>query len=84
MNPSILLSEASFLISHNAKTGYLTSNRGMSGAATNLCAKNQIGSVCDKVNNGARALVVRPKLLQNGTVILYHGVIGIRCSSMVC
>jgi hypothetical protein len=76
LNPSLLLSEASFLMSHNAGTGYLTSNIGISGA-TNLYTKNQFGSVYDQLSNGARALDVRPKLLQNGTIILHHGAIGI-------
>jgi hypothetical protein len=79
MNPYMLLSEASFLMSHDAATGYLTSKRGVSGisGATNLYAKNQRGSVYDQLNNGARALDVRPRLLQNGTVLLHHGAIGI-------
>jgi hypothetical protein len=76
MNPSLLLSEASFLMSHNAATGYLKQNRGIS-SATNLYAKNQIGSVYDQLNDGARALDVRPKLLQNGTVVCHHGAITI-------
>ena len=76
MNPSLLLSEASFLMSHDAATGYLKRNRGIS-SATNLYAKNQIGSVYDQLNDGARALDVRPKLLQNGTVVTHHGVITI-------
>lgn len=76
MNPSLLLSEASFLMSHDAGTGYLSSSKGIS-VATKLYAKNQVGSVYDQLNNGARALDVRPKLLQNGTVVLHHGALGI-------
>jgi hypothetical protein len=76
LNPSLLLSEASFLMSHDSGTGYLTSNIEISGA-TNLYAKNQLGSVYDQLSNGARALDVRPKLLQNGTIVLHHGAIGI-------
>jgi hypothetical protein len=79
MNPNLLLSEASFLMSHDAATGYLPNNRGFSGA-TNLYAKNQIGSVYDQLNDGARALDVRPKLLANGTVVCHHGAIVIPVS----
>jgi hypothetical protein len=76
MNPSLLLSEASFLMSHDAATGYLKASQGISGAI-NLYAKNQIGSVYDQLNDGARALDIRPKLLANGTVICHHGTINI-------
>jgi hypothetical protein len=76
MNPSLLLSEASFLMSHDAATGYLKASKGISGA-TNMYAKNQIGGVYDQLNDGARALDVRPKLLANGTVICHHGTINI-------
>jgi hypothetical protein len=79
MNPELLLSQASFLMSHDAATGYLPNNRGVS-SATNLYAKNQIGSVYDQLNDGARALDVRPKLLQNGTVVCHHGAITIPVS----
>ncbi len=57
-------------MSHNAGTGYLNP------AATGLAApyaKNQIGNVYQQLQDGARALDIRPKLLRNGTVILQHG-----------
>lgn len=76
MNPDLLLSEASFLMSHDAATGYLPNNHGVSGA-TNLYAKNQIGTIYQQLDDGARALDVRPKLLQNGTVLCHHGAITI-------
>lgn len=76
MNPDLFLSQASFLMSHDAATGYLQSNRGVSGA-TNLYAKNQIGTVYQQLNDGARALDVRPKLLKNGTIVCHHGVVTI-------
>jgi hypothetical protein len=79
MNPNMFLSEASFVTSHDAATGYLSSSRGISGA-TNLYAKNQIGSVYQQLEDGARALDIRPKLLRNGTVLCHHGVITIPVS----
>lgn len=63
-------------MSHDAATGYLPSNRGASGAV-NLYAKNQVGTAYDQLQDGARALDLRPKLLQNGTVVLHHGAIPI-------
>ena len=79
VDPDLLLSQASFLMSHDAATGYLPNNHGVSGA-TNLYAKNQIGSVYQQLDDGARALDVRPKLLQNGTLVCHHGAITIPVS----
>lgn len=76
MDGSLLLSSASFLMAHDSGTGYLSGKRGIS-SATNLYAKNQRGTAYDQLQNGARALDVRPKLLQNGTVTLHHGAIAI-------
>ena len=77
MSSSILLTEASFLLSHNAATGYIhagaLSKEGIAWSYT----KNQIGSVYQQLSDGARALDVMPKLLKNGTVICHHGAIGI-------
>ncbi|KAL3939343.1 MAG: hypothetical protein SGBAC_005925 [Bacillariaceae sp.] len=70
------LSDASFLMAHDSGTGYLSAKKGIS-SATNLYAKNQRGTVYEQLQNGARALDVRPKLLQNGTVTLHHGAISI-------
>lgn len=70
---SILFHEASFLMSHDAATGYIRpgdfSKRGLAWAY----AKNQFGSVYQQLSDGARALDLRPKLLANGTVIFQHG-----------
>jgi len=72
----LLFSQASFVTSHNAATGYLK--------AVNLVStygKNQIGTAYDQLNNGARALDLRPKLLANGTTVaLQHGSIHIPVS----
>jgi hypothetical protein len=60
-------------MSHDATTGYLPPNR-LTGAA-NLYAKNQIGSLYQQLQDGARAFDVRPKFLTNGTVVFHHGAI---------
>ena len=74
----LLLSEAGFVMSHDSATGYLKkSSRLMSNGATNLYAKNQIGDAYQQLDDGARALDVRPKLLTNGTVVLHHGALPI-------
>lgn len=66
LNPKLLLTEASFLLSHDAATGYLSSAhhyaKGSDNAAVHLYAKNQIGSVYQQLDDGARALDIRPKL----------------------
>jgi len=70
----LLLSEAGFLLSHDAATGYLKKTSGLlTNGATNLYAKNQIGDVYQQLDDGARALDVRPKMLTNGTIVLHHG-----------
>uniref|UniRef100_A0A7S0TDG6 Phosphatidylinositol-specific phospholipase C X domain-containing protein n=1 Tax=Pseudo-nitzschia delicatissima TaxID=44447 RepID=A0A7S0TDG6_9STRA len=74
----LLLSEAGFVMSHDSATGYLKkSSRLLSNGATNLYAKNQIGDAYQQLDDGARALDVRPKLLTNGTVVLHHGALPI-------
>jgi hypothetical protein len=70
---SILFHEASFLMSHDAATGYIRpGDRSKQGLAWSY-AKNQVGSVYQQLNDGARALDLRPKLLGNGTIIFQHG-----------
>jgi hypothetical protein len=73
MNPSMLLSSASFLMSHNAATGYIKRGSLAAGGMTASYAKNQVGTAYDQLNDGARALDLRPKYLANGTVIFHHG-----------
>ena len=78
MADDLLLSEAGFVMSHDSATGYLKkSSRLMSNGATNLYSKNQIGDVYQQLDDGARALDVRPLLLTNGTVVLHHGALPI-------
>ena len=78
LDPSQLLSSTSFIFSHGSATGYL--QKGFPSSVISLYAKNQIGTVYDQLNDGARALDVRPKLLHNGTVVLHHGAITIPVS----
>jgi hypothetical protein len=60
-------------MSHNAATGYIRpGDRSKQGLAWPY-AKNQVGSVYQQLNDGARALDLRPKLLANGTIIFQHG-----------
>jgi len=75
MDTTIYLSQASFLMSHNAATGYLPtlSPKKPITQALATYAKNQVGSVYQQLNHGARALDLRPKLLMNGTIIFHHG-----------
>ena len=68
MDTSLLLSEASFLFSHDAATGYLNTVSVLS-----TYAKNQVGTAYDQLNFGARALDLRQKLLSNGTITFQHG-----------
>ena len=73
LDTDLPLSQASFLMSHDATTGYLPPNR-MTGAV-NLYAKNQMGTLYQQLQDGARAFDVRPKFLANGTVVFHHGAI---------
>lgn len=72
----LLLSQASFLMSHDAATGYLPP-RQLISRATNLYAKNQLGNAAQQLQHGARALDLRPRFLNNGTVTFHHGSIPI-------
>lgn len=68
---SILFQDASFLMSHDAATGYI--HPGDLRGLTWPYAKNQVGSVYQQLDDGARALDLRPKLLVNSTIIFQHG-----------
>jgi hypothetical protein len=65
INQNIALSEANFVLAHDAATGYFdaSSIKGADNAASHLYAKNQIGSVYKQLDDGARALDIRPKLV---------------------
>jgi hypothetical protein len=81
-NPNLLLSEASFLLSHDAATGYMSRNmRSKSGLARRYTQTQVSGtsrtSFYDQLDDGARALDIRPLLLQNGTIVFQHGIIRI-------
>jgi hypothetical protein len=94
MNPDLYLTQASFLMAHDAATGYLNAkvsginrtnandstsqnNNGLKNTVTtrllSLYGKTQVGSVYDQLNDGARALDLRPKLYNNGTIGFHHG-----------
>lgn len=88
LNPNLKLSEASFIMSHNSATGYLNARNNNDGnisyvipgaktAAVNrvlgLYGKTQVGSVYDQLNNGARALDLRPKIYANNSIGFHHG-----------
>ena len=118
LNPDLALGRASFVMAHDAATGYLNTKAsdgdGSDGAAAaaqrydgydgvddmngaggsyatqntqshpsrwntittqllSLYGKTQAGSVYDQLNDGARALDLRPKIYANGTVGFHHG-----------
>ena len=128
INPNLYLTQASFVMAHDAATGYLNINNGnnnenngdngsSSSAVYNseydgvdnmnyndkddannnnnnnnnngynypsrwntittkllsLYGKTQVGTVYDQLNDGARALDLRPKIYNNGTVGFHHG-----------
>ena len=77
MDTSLLLSQASFVMSHDAATGYVKRGSLSASGLTWQYCKNQRGSVYRQLDDGARALDFRPKLLFNGTVIFQHGDINI-------
>jgi hypothetical protein len=97
LNPSIPLSQASFVMAHDAATGYLPlpSSKELNALQdkyaqkinkhTNhrwnaigkeflaLYGKTQRGTVYDQLNDGARALDLRPKMYNNGTIGFHRG-----------
>ena len=78
LEPDLLLSEASFVLSHDAATGYLRAGQPNPwGQLITLYGKNQVGDAYRQLDDGARALDLRPKLLANGTMIYHHGGVNI-------
>ncbi len=77
LKPSLLLSSASFLMSHDAATGYINRASLSGGGIIASYGKNQVGTAYEQLQNGARALDLRPKYLTNGTVIFHHGMVNI-------
>ena len=71
LDSNLAISEANFVMSHDSATGYFGQNhqqprakvQGSDNAATHLYAKNQIGSVYQQLDDGARALDIRPKFV---------------------
>jgi len=81
LNPDLLLSSASFLLSHDAATGYIRAGQPNPwGQVITLYGKNQVGDAYQQLDSGARALDLRPKLLANGTVLYHHGGVNIPVS----
>ena len=77
LDTSLLLSQASFLMSHDSATGYIKPYSPSQSGVTWRYSKNQVGTAYQQLDDGARALDLRPKLLQNGTVIFQHGAINL-------
>jgi hypothetical protein len=91
LNPNVYISDAPFVMAHNAATGYIHSNdkkfnTNGKTSTTNIWNKNdialqllslygktQVGSAYQQLNDGARALDIRPKIYTNGTVGFHHG-----------
>lgn len=69
------------MFSHDAATGYLRAGQPNPwGQAITLYAKNQVGDAYQQLDDGARALDLRPMLLANGTMIYHHGGVNIPVS----
>jgi hypothetical protein len=75
MSDSLALEEASFLMAHDAATGYMQKNSWSTDALTWSYTQTQVGSLYQQLDDGARALDLRPKLWRNGTVVFHHGAI---------
>jgi len=73
----LLLSEASFLMSHDSATGYIKARKKSKVGLVWPYAKNQVGNVYQQLDAGARALDLRVKLLTNGSLGFHHGVVTI-------
>lgn len=70
-NPDLLVSETSFVLSHNSATGYITPNSLSKAGLSWWYSKTQIGSVYQQLNDGARALDLRIKYTNR--TIFQHG-----------
>jgi len=75
VNPNIALSQASFVLAHDAATGYIQRNHLSPDGLTWSYTKTQVGSLYQQLQDGARAFDLRPKLWRNGTVVFHHGAI---------
>ena len=80
LSTSLDLSQASFLMSHNAATGYIQATSSSVGGLAAPYAKTQVGSFYQQLNDGARALDLRLKLLKNQTIVFHHGSVQISTS----
>ena len=81
MNADLALSEASFVMSHDAATGYMQRSQLLrADGITWSYTQTQTGDLYQQLQDGARALDLRPKLWQNGTVVFHHGIITVPVS----
>jgi hypothetical protein len=69
-------------MSHDAATGYMTSTSHTTKSQSNnglarRYTQTVTGTFYEQLDNGARALDIRPLLLNNGTIVFQHGVIRI-------
>ena len=80
MNPALALADASFVLAHDAATGYIQKNHLSPDGLTWSYTKTQTGTLYEQLQDGARALDLRPKLLHNGTIVFHHGVITVPIS----
>lgn len=73
LSNDILLSQASFVFSHNAGTGYLQTGNNPISTLSRPYVKTQVGTAYQQLKNGARALDLRLYLTVNQTIVLHHG-----------
>lgn len=72
LNNDLSFTQASFVYSHNAATGYIHKNSLSKTGLSASYSQTQVGTLYQQLQDGARALDVRPLLLRNGTVIFQH------------
>lgn len=81
LHPDLSFHQASFVLSHDAATGYFTASTATASASLSTTAVARAYSqtqasgstLYDQLEDGARALDIRPYLLTNGTVLMHHG-----------
>lgn len=74
LSQDILLTQATFVMAHDTATGYIVPNQKTSSGISWFYSKNQVQSVYHQLNNGARALDLRPRLWANQSVSFHHSV----------
>mmetsp|Transcript_22248 Transcript_22248/g.33631 ORF Transcript_22248/g.33631 Transcript_22248/m.33631 type:complete len:448 (+) Transcript_22248:3-1346(+) len=74
MNTELDISQASFVMAHDSGTGYIERSKALHW----FYSKTQEGTAYQQLQDGARALDIRPKLLTTGEVVLQHGYVTLR------